>query len=60
MAKGKVLTIRKRGMLTGDEALQGFIFWKQAQGVSERTLKDYRSHVGQFFKRFPEAFNGKD
>jgi site-specific recombinase XerD len=60
MAKGKVLTIRKRGMLTGEEALQGFIFWKQAQNVSERTLKDYRSHVGQFFKRFPETFNSKN
>lgn len=28
MTKGKVLTIRKREMLTWEEALQGFIFWK--------------------------------
>ncbi len=32
-----------------EKAKQGFLFWKQAQGLSERTLFDYRKHLKQFF-----------
>ncbi|MFZ5650121.1 MAG: hypothetical protein ACOY4I_04600 [Bacillota bacterium] len=48
MAKGKVLEIRKDITGTWQEALEGFLFWKQAQGLSETTLKDYRTHVSIF------------
>lgn len=37
------------------KALEGFIFWKKAQRVSERTLADCRWHVSRFFKQFPTA-----
>ena len=39
-----------------EKAKQGFLFWKQAQGVSERTLLDYKKHLKQFFSRFPECW----
>ncbi len=38
------------------EAIDLFIYWKQAQGLSTTTIKDYRGHVNSFFKRFPETF----
>lgn len=60
MAKAKVLRIDKNKPVTWDEALKGFLCWKQAQGVSERTMKDYRSHVSQFFDRHPNAYNQKE
>ena len=56
MAKRKI-NVKKSRPGTSEEALQSFLFWKQAQGLSERTVKDYRSHVALFFKRHPEAYN---
>ncbi|BAF60316.1 integrase [Pelotomaculum thermopropionicum SI] len=60
MAKKKVATVRKEVPDTWQEALQGFLFWKQAQGLAERTLTDYRKHVSQFFNRHPKAYNSKN
>jgi site-specific recombinase XerD len=38
------------------DALESFLFWKQAQGLAPRTLEDYRKHVTQFFTRYPQAY----
>lgn len=57
MAKRKVLAIKEEVQTTWEEALQGFLFWKKAQGLAERTLTDYRKHVSQLFHRFPTAFS---
>lgn len=38
-----------------DEALEKFLMWKRAQGISDQTLLDYSNHVGLFFRRFPAA-----
>lgn len=59
MAKGKVLRIRKDVPDTWEEALQQFCFWKQAQGLSQRTIIDYRTQISILFRRFPEAYNPK-
>lgn len=53
----KVVRIDKKFPDTWQKALQDFIFWKQAQGCSNRTLRDYKKHVTQFFTRFPDAYN---
>lgn len=45
MAKGKVQVIRKKVPTDWEDALQGFLFLKQAQGLAERTLTDYRKHI---------------
>jgi len=58
LAKGKVLRIRRDAPATWGEALQQFLYWKQAQGRSGRTLADYRKAVTLFFKRHPEAWEG--
>lgn len=42
---------------TWKAVLQDFLFWKQAHGVSPRTLKDYRQHVTRFFTEFGDAFD---
>ncbi len=41
------------------QALQQFIWHKTAQGLAEKTLKDYQNHVERFFKRFPDAWPDK-
>lgn len=60
MAKAKVLRLRSEAPTTWQEALQLFLYWKQAQGRSETTLKDYSKVVGLFFKRHPDAWKGTD
>ncbi|MCL6447854.1 MAG: tyrosine-type recombinase/integrase [Armatimonadetes bacterium] len=60
MAKGKVLKLRKDVPATWEEALQQFLFWKQGEQKSKRTIEDYRYHVTQFFKHFPDAYNPKN
>lgn len=40
-----------------EETFKGFIFWKQAQGVSKTTLNDYRQHVTRFFTRYPDCWS---
>lgn len=37
------------------EALADFLLFKQAQGIAERTLKDYRCHVTRFFTLYPDV-----
>lgn len=56
----KVLRIDKALPETWEEALQQFLWWKQSQNVSERTIEDYRKHVTMFFKRYPEAYNANN
>lgn len=59
MAKKKAQPITEELETTWEEALKGLLFWKQAQGLAERTLTDYRKHISQLFNRFPMAFNAK-
>ncbi|SPF39281.1 Phage integrase family protein [Candidatus Desulfosporosinus infrequens] len=42
--------------LTREECVKDFTLFKLAQGVSERTIKDYEWHLGHFFKEFPEGW----
>jgi site-specific recombinase XerD len=37
------------------EALEHFLLWKKAQGLSEQTLEDYTNHVKLFLKRYPDV-----
>lgn len=60
MAKGKVLRLKKDVPPTWEEALQQFLYWKQAEGLSTTTLADYRKHIGQFFRRHQDAYNPKN
>ena len=38
--------------VTWEEALKHFLFFKKAQGLTEATVKDYRSRITSFFKRY--------
>jgi hypothetical protein len=38
-----------------EEALERFLIWKKAQGLSEQTLEDYKNHLNLFLKRFPSS-----
>lgn len=40
-----------------EEALDNFLLWKRATGVSKRTIFDYTVHVTLFFKRSSSAFD---
>ncbi|MDO9509610.1 MAG: tyrosine-type recombinase/integrase [Thermovirgaceae bacterium] len=39
-----------------EEALESFLLWKRATGISKRTIYDYTVHVNLFFKRFASSF----
>ena len=45
----KVLRIQKEAV-SPQQALEQFLLLKRAQGLSERTIEDYRYHVTAFFK----------
>ncbi|WP_336772663.1 tyrosine-type recombinase/integrase [Paenibacillus sp. MMO-58] len=42
------------------EALEQFLFWKKAQGISQQTYKDYEGQVRLFFRRYDDSFNSID
>ncbi len=50
----------KRAPATMEEALERFITWKKANGISDQTLLDYKTHVNLLFKRFPDAEKSYD
>lgn len=57
MAKsGKVVRLNPETYISWEEALDAFLTWKKAQGVSKTTLEDYQIHVRRFFNRYPKAF----
>lgn|GEM_PF-4620315 len=45
----------RRAPATMEEALNRFITWKKANGISDQTILDYTTHVNLFFKRYPDA-----
>lgn len=51
------MRMTKQSPETWQEALEQFIWWKQAGGLSERTVEDYRGHIERFFKYYPEAYS---
>ncbi|SFJ54488.1 hypothetical protein SAMN02799624_04935 [Paenibacillus sp. UNC496MF] len=52
---GRMTKIKKSSPETYEVALEQFLLWKKAQGISVQTMKDYREHVNRFFRRYPEA-----
>ena len=53
---GRVIAIRKELPSTWQEALEQFLWFKQAQGLSTETIAGYKKDVSQFFRRNPEAW----
>jgi len=52
---GQVLQFRKSGYRTWEEALSAFLILRKVLGNSPRTVRDYKEHVGSFFKASPEV-----
>lgn len=52
---GRILLGLKRVWGSWDDMMQEFVWFKQAQGLSETTLADYRKHISRFFHRHPES-----
>lgn len=52
----QVLQFRKSGYSTWEEALSSFLLLRKALGNSPRTVRDYKDHVGSFFKASPEVW----
>lgn len=45
---------------TWEKALEAFLWWKQASGLSETTLKDYTDYVSRFFKNYPDSYQDEN
>jgi len=43
--------------LRPEDILPSFILYKQAEGLADRTILDYRQRLGFFFLRFPDALD---
>lgn len=56
MSKNKVLKIRKPKTDSWESSMQQFLYWKQAQGLRQRTVEDYQKHISLFFNRYPTTF----
>ncbi len=54
-----VFSCPKTGGNVWETWLETFIKWKIQQGkkIKDRTIRDYRKHVSQFYKRYPEAID---
>ncbi|MEQ8235157.1 MAG: tyrosine-type recombinase/integrase [Syntrophomonadaceae bacterium] len=39
-----------------EDALELYLAWKRATGVSERTLDDYRDYVSRLYKKYPDIY----
>lgn len=52
----RVMRLRKDIPATWEVAMEAFLQWKQAGGVSARTVKDYKAHITAFFTRYPEGY----
>ncbi|NPV90529.1 MAG: site-specific integrase [Firmicutes bacterium] len=57
MARSKVLRFQQDIPATWQEALQQYLWFKQAEGLREITLKGHKDVISLFFKRHPEAYN---
>jgi len=59
-SKGRKVSKVTQVSVTWEEALRDFLFWKQAQGLSQTTLEDYVIHVNRFFKRYPSNWQSEE
>lgn len=58
--KKRVVKTKRTTPAQWQDALQEFLYFKQAQGLRPSTVSDYKYHVEQFFKRHPEASDPKN
>ncbi len=54
---GFIMPKRSIVKLDWQEAMQQFLFYKRAEGRSERTLSDYKYHITHFFDLYPNCFH---
>lgn len=55
MARVKKAKQKKKILSGWEDLLEQFLCWKQAEGRSSLTLRDYQDHVSRFFKRHPQS-----
>jgi len=56
MGRSKVVKLKSDEPATWEEAEQQFLWFKQAQNLSETTIAGYKVYIKLFFKQFPEAY----
>lgn len=60
MAK-RARTIREtKTFVSWEEAMEGYLLWKRAEGKAPRTVRDYRYHISWFFERCTGASLGEE
>lgn len=43
-----------------EDALEAFVFFKKANGISARTIEDYRYFLPRFFNSYPDSWSPQD
>ena len=59
MYLSKMVKVNKFSFMSWETAIQRFIVWRKAEGISKRTLNGYESNLKTFFKRYPLAWPDK-
>ena len=55
----KVVRLRKDSPATWEEAMESYLWFKQAAGLRQSTLKGQEDVIRIFFNRHPEAWQGE-
>lgn len=57
---GRLLKINDKKVTSWEDCLKDYLIFKAAQGMSDRTIKDYQWHVNYFFKHYPDSWGEID
>lgn len=60
LTNGAIKPNNKINRITWQQAMDNFLFWKKAQGVSETTLKGYSNHISHFYNRFDAIWSNAE
>lgn len=52
----RLLKVSKKRYEKWNDGLEGFLLYKSAQGICDRTIKDYRYHLSRFFNLYPDSW----
>lgn len=47
---GRLVRVSPKQQISWQEAMEYFVLFKRSQGLSERTIEDYRYHISHFFE----------
>jgi|GEM_PF-5793795 hypothetical protein len=54
---GRMTKVKKSANVSYEAALEQFLIWEKAQGISGQTMKNYREYVNRSLRRYSDAYD---